>query len=114
MGRRLPSSVSSGKPNLSARLSAGVGNQFGKVVITNLGPGDVYDLDVRPVDEDQGLFREADGLPVAKLPAGKSVLGLRVLPLRMGVTKKGHFNILITGRTADGTPIEHTEFVSSE
>ena len=114
MGRRLPSSTSSGMPKLSARFSEGMGSKFGKVVITNLGPGDVYDLDVHPLDEDKGFIRNADGLPVEKLPAGKSVLGLRVLPLRMGVTPKGHFNVAITGRTADGTPIEQTEFVSSE
>lgn len=114
LGRRLPSSASSGKPKLSARFSEGMGNKLGKVVITNLGPGDVYDLDVHPLEVDKAFFRDADGLPIDMLPAGKSVLGLRVLPLRMGITPKGHFNIVITGRTADGTPIEQTEFVSSE
>lgn len=114
LGRRLPSSTASGMPNLSARWSAGVGSKFGKVVVTNHGPSDVYDLDVHPLDEDKGLFHRADGLPLEMLPAGKSILGLRTFPPRLGIMPKGHFNIVITGRTADGTPIKQTEFVSSE
>jgi Predicted nucleotide-binding protein containing TIR-like domain len=113
MGRRLPTSQSSGVPKLSARLSESGGNKVSKVTVTNLGPGDVFDLDVHPAEgEDVGLYRDSDDLPIARLPQGKSVTTLRVMSLHLGSRSRSHFNIVITGKTADGTPIEQTEFVS--
>ena len=70
MGRRLPTSQSSGVPRLSARLSEGGGNKMGKVTVTNLGPGDVFDLDAHPAEEEHGLFRDSEDLPIPRLPQG--------------------------------------------
>ncbi|WP_043457912.1 TIR domain-containing protein [Arthrobacter sp. 31Y] len=115
MGRKLPSSQASNKPKLSARLSMPGGNKLGKILVTNLGPGDVFDLDVHPAEgEESGLFREEDDFPLPKLPQGKSVASLRVLPLSMATRSKSHFNIVITGTTVDGTPFEQHEFVSQD
>jgi hypothetical protein len=85
------------------------------VAVTNHGPVDVYDLDVHPAeDEDSGLYRETAELPVACLPAGKSVKALDRLPMTLESTRKSYFNVVITGRTADGLPNKQTEFVSSD
>ena len=115
MGKKLPSSQASNKPKLSARLSMPGGNKLGKILVTNLGPGDVFDLDVHPAEgEERGLFREEDDFPLPKLPQGKSIASLRVLPLTMADRAKSHFNIVITGTTMDGTPFEQHEFVSQD
>lgn len=115
LGRKLPSAKGSGLPRLSARFTPRGGNKISPVIITNLGPGDVYELDVRPADgEESGLFREASDLPLPKLPAGKSVKALDRMPLSLGSGSKTYFHVVITGKTADGTPLEQTEFVSGD
>ncbi|MHA7218891.1 TIR domain-containing protein [Arthrobacter sp. MDT1-48-3] len=112
LGRRLPSSEASGRPRLSARLNERGGNKMSDVIITNSGPGDVFNLDVHPAEGEQpGLFRETDSLPVPTLPQGKSVVALQKMPPGFGGSKP-YFNILITGTTADGVAINETEFVS--
>lgn len=113
LGRRLPSSEASGRPRLSARLNERGGNRLSDVVVTNNGPGDVFDLDVQPAaGEDRHLYREDDSFPVPALPQGKSIVALQRFPLSAGDSAKPYFNIVITGRTADGVAIEQTEFVS--
>ncbi|MEY9777217.1 TIR domain-containing protein [Arthrobacter sp. MW3 TE3886] len=113
LGRRLPSSEASGRPRLSARLNEHGGNKMSDVIVTNNGPGDVFDLDVQPASgEERNLHRESASLPVPNLPHGKSIVALRRMPLSMGDSAKPYFNIVITGRTADGVAIEQTEFVS--
>jgi hypothetical protein len=113
MGKKLPSSASSGFPRLSVRLSEKGGNKLADIVLTNHGPGDVYELDAHPsADEDAGLYRDSDGLPVPKLPAGKSVVILQRFPAALAGRYKPYFNIVITAKTADGTTMELTEFVS--
>lgn len=115
MGKKLPSSKASGLPQLSARYTPGGRNKMSPVTVTNHGPGDVYELDVHPSGEEEaGLFREDSDLPIPCLPAGKSVKALDRMPLGLGFARKSYFNIVITGKTADGTPIEQTEFVSAD
>lgn len=84
-----------------------------EVTVTNNGPGDVFDLDVNPAaGEDQHMYRQDDSFPVPKLPQGKSIVALQRMPLSLGDSAKPYFNIVISGKTADGVAIEQTEFVS--
>lgn len=111
LGRKLPSSQTSGQPRLDVTLhKANKGTE--RMTITNLGPGDVYDLDFELPDNREGarLWRE-EGFPVPKLPAGKSVGAARYLTLASGATP-AYFTVVLRGRTADGVEIRQEEFVS--
>lgn len=113
LGRKLPSSKAAGLPRLSARLNERGGNQLSDIVVTNHGPGDVYNLEVQPADGDEsGNFRRTDEMPVPLLPAGKSVVGLQRMPRAFSRGRQSYFTIKITGRTADDVPIDQDEFVS--
>jgi len=110
LGRKLPSAQTFGTPRLRVTLSsAGKNNQ--RMTIANHGPGDVYDLDFEVVD-DRTATREwrEEGFPVPKLPAGKSVSAARFMTLAS--TDPAYFNVILTGRTADGVEIRQEEFVS--
>ncbi len=77
----------------------------------NNGPGDVYDLDFE-ADDKEGLRIDRNGeFPVPKLPAGKSIKIMRTLTLGSGAGS--YFNIRVTGKTIDGTPIDEEIFVST-
>lgn len=108
LGRKLPSSRASGLPRLEARLQSHGGNRLDEIVITNHGPGDVYELSL-DADPEAGLVARADdGFPVPMLPAGKSVKAMRI-------THSGtppYFTLVITAKTADGTELRVDEFVS--
>lgn len=111
LGRKHPSSVASGIPRLEARLIKEGGNKLNKVQIINHGPGDVYDLNVTG-DEHAGLH-DTEFLPIERLPPGKSISILSTFGLyALSDTRISHFMITLTGRTADGEPIEQEEFVS--
>ncbi|GAA4758308.1 hypothetical protein GCM10023328_47510 [Modestobacter marinus] len=110
LGRKLPSTQASGMPRLDARYHDGP-KASGYVEIINNGPGDVYDLDFS-TEEDQGFRIDRNGdFPIPKLPAGKSIRVMRTLSL--GSRNNSYFNVLATGRTVDGTPIEEELFVST-
>ncbi|MEU3002377.1 nucleotide-binding protein [Streptomyces sp. NPDC006995] len=112
MGRKLPSSQAPGTPRLKARYIDNGRGKIDAVEITNHGPGDVYDLNV-DADAKVGLvMRNADEFPVPKLPEGKSVRVGRVSSDSLASSSNSYFNITITAKTADGTPIEIDEFVS--
>jgi predicted nucleotide-binding protein len=111
LGRKLPSSKATGLPRIEARYIDNGPGKIDAVQIINHGPGDVYDLDVS-AGEDAGLIRDGDELPLPRLPSGKSV---RVLCHRVesfGSRPSSHFFMKVTGKTADGTPIDVDEFVS--
>lgn len=113
MGRKLPSSKSSGLPQLSARFMDKGGNKLGDIVVTNHGPGDVYDLDANMAeDSEDTVYRDATELPVPMLPAGKSVTVLRHGGARLSSRSRSYFNVHLTCKTVDGTAIDKTEFVS--
>jgi len=113
LGKKLPSSQASGLPRLEARYIDRGSRKLGDVVVvTNYGPGDVYELDVA-TDDEQRIHRDATELPVPRLPQGKSVTVLRVSPATLGGLSHSYFTVNITGRTADGTPINVPEFVSA-
>ncbi|CAN5253760.1 hypothetical protein BH09BAC2_BH09BAC2_00030 [soil metagenome] len=114
LGRKLPSSETAGVPRLRARLHERGANKLSDVVVTNLGPGDVHNLDVASIDEDDGLLRPSTELPIPLLPQGKSVMVVQRMPASFSQVKRSYFNILLKGQTDDGTPFEQNEFVSGD
>lgn len=116
LGRKLPRSKASGLPQLSARFIDKGGNKLGDVVVTNHGPGDVYELDAEVPGGGNGdgtVVRDATELPIPMLPSGKSVVVLKYAALAaLGSRNRGYFNVHLTAKTADGTPLNKTEFVS--
>ncbi|MBI2246286.1 MAG: nucleotide-binding protein [Nocardioides sp.] len=110
LGRKLPSSQTSGQPRLAVTLSR-ANKSTERMIITNHGPGDVYDLDFELADDREGTreWRE-EGFPVPKLPAGKSVSAARYLTLASSAP--AYFTVILTGKTADGVEIRQEEFVS--
>ena len=113
LGRKLPSSQSAGMPRLTARLHERGGNKFSDVIVTNHGPGIVYELDAEPTDDEDQL-RRSDELPVPQLPVGKSVRVLQRMPPTLSQSMRSYFTIKLRGRTADGVVIDEDEFVSGE
>lgn len=112
LGRKFPSSKASGLPRLAARYIDNGGSKLGEVQITNHGPGDVYDLDVS-AEEEEGLMREDDDFPLTRLPSGKSIRVLCHRSRSLGSRHSSQFFVTLTWKTADGTPIEIEEFVST-
>jgi Predicted nucleotide-binding protein containing TIR-like domain len=110
LGRKMPSSRASGVPRLDATYIENGGNRMDEIEVINHGPGDVYELEVT-AEEKEGLMIRSNGdLPVPKLPAGKSVRVMRTRSL--GSPGSSYFNVTVTGKTVDGTPIEQEIFVS--
>ncbi|MDP3950091.1 nucleotide-binding protein [Microbacterium sp.] len=110
LGRKLPSTQTSGQPRLSVTLSK-ANKSTERMTITNHGPGDVYALDFELPGDREGTreWRE-EGFPVPKLPPGKSVNAARYLTLASGTP--AYFTVVLTGKTADGVEIRQEEFVS--
>jgi hypothetical protein len=110
LGRKLPSSQASGQPRMEVVMRQG-GKNSQELVITNHGPGDVFELDFA-LPEDGAATREwrEEGFPVPKLPPGKSVKAARLLTL--GSSSPAYFTVALRGRTADGVEIRQEEFVS--
>lgn len=113
LGRKLPSSQSAGVPRLTARLHERGGNKFSDVIVTNHGPGSVYELVAEPTGDDE-LLQKSEEPPIPQLPAGKSVKVLQRMPAALSQVKRSHFMIKLRGRTADGMPIDQEEFVSGD
>lgn len=114
LGRKLPSSQSAGLPRLTARLHERGGNKLSDVIVTNHGPGTVYELSADPVGEDHNLERRHDEGPVPQLPAGKSVKVLQRMPASFARSNRSYFTIRLLGKTADGLEINQEEFVSAD
>ena len=110
LGRKLPSSQASGLPRLEARLRSNGSGKMDELVITNYGPGDVYDLVFEAPESAGMMVSHDDGFPVPKLPAGKSVRAWRSQTFSHG--NEPYFTVMLTGLTADGTEIKQEEFVS--
>ena len=82
------------------------------IVITNHGPGDVYDLEIEGPTSEGLIARAEDGFPVPKLPPGKSVRAPRTKSLAHGHAP--YFTVTLRAKTADGTEIQQEEFVSGD
>jgi len=113
LGRKLPSSQTTGLPHLTARLHERGGNKLSDVIVTNHGPGSVYDLVAEPTGDDD-LLRSRDEEPVPTLPQGKSVRVLQRMPASFSQVKRSYFTIRLRAKTADGVEINQEEFVSGD
>ncbi|CAH0300374.1 hypothetical protein SRABI91_04522 [Rhodococcoides fascians] len=112
LGRRVPSAPASVRPRFSATYINRGGNKIDYVEIVNHGPGAALDVDVDEIDATgRGLMRDGEPLPVPKLPAGKS-FRIDYMGNHGWGDNKRYFTLRITGRTEEGEPIEHDEFVS--
>jgi predicted nucleotide-binding protein len=109
LGRRLPATKASGRPRIDARYIDKGSGRLGEVEITNHGPGDVFDLNVE-AEQKEGLLTRDMGLPVPKLPQGKSVRVMRAQSLQSG--GGSYFMITVSGKTAEGEEISEEIFVS--
>lgn len=101
LGRKLPSSQSTGLPRLTARLHERSGNKLSDVIVTNHGAGSVYELTAEPTGDDE-LVRSRDEEPVPTLPPGKSVRVPERMPASFSQVKRSYFTIRLLGKTADG------------
>jgi predicted nucleotide-binding protein len=110
LGRKMPSSQASGLPRLEAHFRSNGSGRMGEIVITNHGPGDIYELNIEVPEVSGLLTRPEDGFPVPKLPPGKSVRAFQTQTLARG--HEPYFTVTLIGRTADGTEIRQEEFVS--
>jgi hypothetical protein len=111
LGRKMPSAKVSDTPRLDARyIDNGGGSRMDAVEVTNHGPGDVYELDVDADASVNLVTRHGNDFPVPRLPAGKSVRVMRTQ--FFGSDSTSYFNIRVTGKTVDGTPIEQEIFVN--
>ncbi len=100
--RKPPSTRATTPPELDARY---IDNA---VEVTNLGPGDVYDLDLHAGPDARLVLRSYD-FPVPKLPAGKSVR----VPRETGAPDdRSYFTVFATAKTVDGVALSAELFVS--
>ena len=113
LGRKLPSSQSAGLPRLTARLHERGGNKMSDVIVTNNGPGSVYELVAEPADPDD-LLRAHSAEPIPELPAGKSVRVLQRMPASFSQVKRPYFTVRLRGKTVDGVDVVQDEFVSGD
>lgn len=110
LGRRLPSASTAGVPRLDARYIDNGRGRLAEIEVTNHGPGDVYELDVTAEDKEGLVTRDREDLPVPRLPAGKSIRVMRAQ--FVGSNGSSYFNINVTGKTVDSTPVDQEIFVS--
>ena len=110
LGRKMPTAKTSDVPRLDARYIENGSKKMDAVEITNYGPGDVFELDVAANENEGLILGERGGLPVPKLPAGKSVRVMRIMSF--GMSTSPYFNITVSGKTVDGLPIEQEIFVN--
>jgi hypothetical protein len=109
LGRKVPSAQGIGLPKLEARLVAHDGNKLDELFAVNHGPGDVFELNAEIAQNSGTQSWAEDGLPVPRLPAGKSVRVMRT----HSVNGPSYFTVVLTGKTADGTELRQEEFVSA-
>jgi hypothetical protein len=112
LGKKWPKAKSTGVPNIDGRfISSGI-RGTGRIEIVNYGPGDVFDLDIEDVEESGIVMREADDLPIPKLPAGKSIRPIAVHQY-IGSRSRSYLTLRASAKTEDGSPITKDLFIST-
>jgi hypothetical protein len=81
---------------------------YGTLTVKNYGPEAVHNLNLEFSDDIQGFDLIDPGLPLRRLPAGKSMSVTCVLTLPRNFR---YFDLIITGQTADGNPVRDEIFV---
>ena len=108
LGKRVPRTAGATRVRIDLRFHRG-SKGGGRLEIINRGTEDIFDLDLE-LPPEAGNFRVmTEELPLARLPAGKSASLLASRPLGPG---KDHFDVHVTGRTADGTAVSEYIFLS--
>nr|WP_211244430.1 nucleotide-binding protein [Actinospica robiniae] len=107
LGKRVPSGTAVAKVQVDARYHDRANG--GRLEIINQGLEDIYNLDVSLPEEILGFRIISQDLPLTRLPAGKSahLVCSRTMP-----SNASHFDVTITGHTAEGKPIRKECFIS--
>jgi hypothetical protein len=109
LGKRVPGSPAQQKVRLDAQfINKGRGTH--RIQLINRGSIPVYDVNLELPPEIQNMQIHSDELPLTKLPAGKSASFM--VSRWMGAAGKDHFDLHVTGRTDEGTPVEEDIFIS--
>jgi hypothetical protein len=106
LGKRLPSSANPPGVRVDARYQAQ--SKGGRLEIINHGLEPIFDLDLEFPEGLQGFHVIDPGLPVPKLPSGKSfsIMCSTTLPRNFS-----YFDLVIMGRTAAGDPVREEVFI---
>lgn len=107
LGRRVPSTNNTHGVKLDARYHSRSGGSD-RLEIINRGTEPVFEVNVE-VPDMPGLIVGGDE-PVARLPAGKS---FHVLAAKTFGMSRSQFDVVITGRTADGETVREEAFVDT-
>jgi hypothetical protein len=107
LGKRVPASDGPIGTRLDARFHDRSGGS-GRLELINHGPADVLDLNIELPENVGGFFVTDHGLPIQRLPAGKS--HSFVCGRTMG--SPAYLDVVLTGRTEDEQPIRQSVFVS--
>jgi hypothetical protein len=84
----------------------------GRLQVVNRGTEDAFEVNVIVPGEVQGFQIHNDELPLRRLPAGKS-FSLQVMRfMGGGEGPRDYFDVTITAKLADGTPVNEDVFVS--
>ena len=109
LGRKLPA----GSPSTAIRVEAKYldrGSASGRLHLTNYSTFPIHDLDFDlPEEAGPNFTVHREGLPVRKLPPGKTVSFITSRTMGSGAS---HFEIAITGKTPEGEPFSIEDFVS--
>lgn len=107
LGRRLPPTPIGGVRVSASYMRGAKGS--GTLRIANIGGMDLHNLNIELPEEAGQSIHFGTSLPIAKLPAGKTIS----LPtIRFMSDGAEHFDIAITGTTPDGNPVRIEEFIS--
>ena len=107
LGKRQPSTIKRVGVRLDARYHGRSGTN-GQLEIVNHGPEDVFCLDVALPDDLHGLILQTAELPLRRLPAGKSLTLVCAKSMQLSSTA---FDLIVTGRTTDGTILREELYV---
>lgn len=85
----------------------------GRLEIINTGAEDIFDLDLKLPPEAVGFeLMDRRELPLRRLPSGKSAMILAFRSHSTGEVGRDHFDVRVTGRTADGQGVSEDVFLS--
>ncbi len=108
LGRRVPESSMKGAVRFDLQYHER-GSGSGQLQVINRGIETAFDVNVELPPEAGTTTLVTDELPLAKLPPGKSASFLVSRTMGPG---KNHFDVRVSARTADGTPIDEDVYVS--
>jgi len=109
LGKRIPRTSSASRVRIDLRFHRG-NKGGGRLEVINRGTEEVFDLNLELPNEAEGFDLITQELPLARLPAGKSAMLPAIRYMASG--GKDHFDVHVTGRTADGTAVSEDVFLS--